>query len=352
MLRGSVQFAALLIGASVLMTCWQVRAQVGDDRSQLDLPIGLTLNSSGYGTLLHAEPSVVASESTTAASGRRAYTADDLKNPPREVFARASALERLFSENEQGNYVGLRVAESRETIAFYFRKNASSIVERYAPGEGFEAVSQGVPVEELQPILDEWMPKLIAQRLFAEGSVDAYKGRVEIVLRLDKSAFDMIAREQGWQVPEGLRFHFAPPISRSPVDSSVQEFLRIFPVSDRSDGAIPMAASYGRIILRDGCFRVGTDDRLVLFPREAEVWQDDTGHLVVGSRGSGKNPERYVRIGESVVWAGPIGVEERDAGVIALREACGGDPIEGVGRPSSTEAHPVHREAAARSLTR
>ena len=197
MLRGSVQFAALLIGASVLTTCWQVRAQVGDDRSLVDLPIGLTLNSSGYGTLLHAEPSLAVSESTNAPSGRRAFTANDLKNPSQEVFARASALERLFLEREQGNYVGLRVAANYETIAFYFREDASSIVERYAPGEGFEAVNQGAPVEELQPILDEWMPKLVEQRLFSEGNVNAFEGYVEIGVRLDKSEFDAIAREEG-----------------------------------------------------------------------------------------------------------------------------------------------------------
>ena len=346
MKRYRVMLATNVLGVSALLASGEGIAQAAEGGPDSDLPIGLTVEPSGYGTLLRAEASVAA-DSQYVPQGANSYAGYDLSNPSEETHARAAELEGLFLEHERGNYVGRRVGENRRTIAFYFRERAAAIVKRYAPGEGFEAVNQGIPREELRPILDEWMPKLIAQRLFTDGSVNEFEGHVEIGVGVDKDAFENFLSEKGWQVPPRLRFHFSAPVARVPVEQSLQRFVRVFATSDRATGPTPLSAAYGRITLRDGCFRLNGSETLVLFPRSAALWKDDTGHMVVGTKGGEGKPDRFVRIGESIVWGGPIGIEAQDAGVAALREHCGSAAIIAVGSPSSTEGHPLDRKTAA-----
>lgn len=349
--RYRILLAINVLGVSALLASEEGVAQAAEGGPDSDLPIGLIVESSGFGTLLRAEASV-ARDSQYVRPGANSYAGYDLSNPSEETRARAVELEGLFFEHERGNYVGKRVGEDRRTIAFYFRERAAAIVKRYAPGEGFEAVNQGLPREELRPILDEWMARLIAQRLFTDGSINEFEGHVEIGVGVDKNAFENFLSEKGWQVPPRLRFYFAPPVAAVPVEQSLQRFVRVFATSDRGTGPTPLSAAYGRITLRDGCFRLDGTETLVLFPRSAALWLDATGHMVVGSKGAEGKPDRSIRIGESIVWGGPIGFGAQDAGVAALREHCGAARIVAVGSPSSTEGHPVHREAAARDSKR
>lgn len=84
-------------------------------------------------------------------------------------------------------------------------------------------------------------------------------------------------------------------------------YVRLVPREDRSPAIIHTAAISGRVILRDGCFRVLQPDTpgepLVIFDRDAEIALDREGYMVV------RDPrviDRAPRIGDRMVWSGPL----------------------------------------------
>lgn len=116
MKRYRVMPATNVLGVSALLASGEGIAQAAEGGTSSDLPIGLTVEPSGYGTLLRAEASVAA-DSQYVTQGANSYAGYDLSNPSEETRARAAALKGLFFEHERGNYVGKRVGENRRTIA-------------------------------------------------------------------------------------------------------------------------------------------------------------------------------------------------------------------------------------------
>jgi hypothetical protein len=111
--------------------------------------------------------------------------------------------------------------------------------------------------------------------------------------------------------------------------------VRVFARQNRAPGVVLQAALNGRLILRDGCFRMRTQggEPLVLFGRDVELGLDDDGYMVVSDPLGVETPIRKARVGERVIWSGPRGVNEADAGVQALRANCGQGPVIAVGEP-------------------
>lgn len=255
----------------------------------------------------------------------------------------AEALHRRLTVEEAGNYVGRRIVrDPRPRVAFQFRQDATATLARYTRDPRFAAREGGVPAAELQPIIDEWFPRLASHRLAGGGSVQEFDGVVALDMTVDEPSFREIAAGQGWTLPERLRLDFGPLPNPRSVAPSLAPLIRVFARSDRLAGPVPQAALSGRIILRDGCFRLaehggGGDEPLVLFDRDAELVLDAGNYMALRE---GEGPGRTTRIGESITWAGPRGADEADAGVRKLREHCGGGPIIPVGMPSSAATFP------------
>lgn len=301
------------------------------------VPAGATIGADGYATLLSAPPS----PAPPPRSRQPMPSEDDesLRNPEEAAMRDAQTLDRRLKAAERGNYIGYRVVrDPSPRFAFQFRRDAAATLARHTRDSRFASREGGVPTAELQPIFDEWFPRLAAKRLVGGGSVMEFDGVVAFDMTVDEAAFREIAAAEGWTLPERLRLDFGPPPNPRAIDPALAALVRLVPRSDRLPGAVNQAALSGRIILRDGCFRLADHgdggEPLVLFDRDAEIGLDADNRMTVTDGG------QTVRIGEKVVWAGPRGANEADAGVKALRAQCGAGPIIPIGAPSSAAHFP------------
>ncbi len=324
----------LLIGACLLGSCTNAQSELAGH-----LPQNVTLTSVGLATLLSAP----ASQSAGDGVPQPANPADDqaLRNPDAAASQAAELLHQRLMSAEAGNYIGRHIVRDPvPRFAFQFRRNAEETLARYSTDKRFVARQGGLPPEELQPILDEWFPRLSEHRLVGGGSVQEFDGVVVFDMTVDEPTFKKVAGEQGWAIPERVKLNFAPPPNPQSVDPRLSPLIRIFARSDRLPGAVNQAALRGRIILRDGCFRVADhqegQEPLVLFDRDAELGLDEENYIVLRDGG----PNHSVRIGEPIIWAGPRSANEADAGVKALRAQCGDGAVIPIGAPSTSGVMP------------
>ncbi len=161
------------------------------------------------------------------------------------------------------------------------------------------------------------------------GLVDgggAYLGRqvVELTMRVPRAEFEAIAKEKGWVLPDTLALRFPPPVENLPVPERLRPLIRIFPRDDRLISLRHLANTSGRIVLKDGCFRVtegpGGKNALAYFSRGTALGIDETGHVTLG-RGSHRG-----RVGEHFTWT-VESVGPAAPWLAELRRACGNDEI-------------------------
>lgn len=299
------------------------------------LPANATVGVSGYATLLSAPPT----SSVPPPPQSRPSPEDQPRNPDRAAVQAADALDSRLNVAEAGNYVGIRVVrDPTPRIAFQFRHDAAATLARHSRDPRFTTREGGVPEAELQPIFDKWFPRFLARRLLGGGSVQQFDGVVAFDMTIDEAGFRAIAAEEGWTLPERLRLNFGPPPNPRSIDPAFAPLVRVFARSDRLPGAVNQAALRGRIVLRDGCFRLADhgegEEPLVLFDRDAELVRTAENYMVL------RDATTTTRIGESVVWAGPRSANEDDAGVKALRDRCGAGEIIPIGAPTSAANFP------------
>lgn len=301
------------------------------------LPRGASLGPGGYVTLLAAPPSPTSSSPRFAPGPPE--TDERYRNPDPAAMRDAQALDRRLRTAERDTYIGYRVVrDPTPRFAFQFRRDAAAALARHTRDPRFTSREGGVPTAELQPIFDEWFPRLVAQRLIGGGGVMEFEGVAAFDMTVDAATFGEIAAAEGWVLPERLQLNFGPPPNLRAIDPALIRLVRIVPRSDRLAGAVNSAALSGRIVLRDGCFRLADHgsgpEPLVLFDRDAEIGLDADTHMTV------TDGDQTVRIGEPVIWAGPRSANEADAGVQALRAQCGEGPIIPIGAPSSAAHFP------------
>lgn len=305
------------------------------------LPIGATIEPSGFATVLTAPP--VPYPDRPPPSDREwvdpqtALQRETNANPSEAERRDAMELARRLEAEEGRNFIGLFVTrDPAPRFAFQFQDDAASTLARYTDDPRFVAVEGGVPASELRPLADEWNARFAPHRL-GVGNVYEFAGVVRFDMQVDEATFRAIAAAEGWSLPDRLELNFIPPPNPRALDPSLASFVRIMPRHDRLPSAVLAAGMSGRIILRDGCFRLASqnaaqDGALVMFDLNIALVLDDEGYMALqGPRTDKPLP----RIGELMTWAGPRGVDERDAGVQALRAMCGDGEIVSVGTPSS-----------------
>lgn len=293
-----------------------------------------------YETLVKAPPSPVFHERQRPGS-----TDEGAANPDEATLRDALALDARLRVKGGPDYVGYRILrDPRPRVAFQFRRDASAALARFTADPRFVAVNGGVPRAELEPLFEEWRARFEPHRIWGGGGVMEFEGEVRFEMTVDQAAFRAIAAREGWILPERLRLNFPAAQNPRAVDPALASRVRVFARQDRADAAVNQAALSGRLILRDGCFRMQQADGsepLVLFGRDAELSLDSSGHLAVSDR----RLATTARVGERVIWSGPRSVDPRDEGVQVLRQACGDDPIVAIGEPSSAARFEADRAA-------
>ena len=326
--------------------------------AQSSPPTGARIEPSCYATILEAPyvpypdppPTPPGEQETERLARERGISvshAERMMNPDAATMRAAIALDRRLEREARGNYVDVRIVrDPHPRYQFHFRRDGPETLARFTRDPRFRVVPGGVPSDELQPLLDDWLRRFEPHRLASGGSVDPFEGVVEVDLGVSRSEFDALAPPGGWQVPTNVRLTFEPGINPAQlVSADVAPFVRIFPRADRAPGATLDIAQGGRILLVDGCFRLNdADGPLILFGRNTRLFRDEQGYLTVAST---QNPQISGRIGEHMTWGGYPGPVESEPGVRAIRQHCGDGPIASVGQPQSSAWFRVRPHAIA-----
>ncbi len=201
-------------------------------------------------------------------------------NPDRRTLEPAMELDRRLKVAESANYVGVRVVrDPNARYAFQFRRDAAASLARYTRDPRFTTREGGIPTRELQPIFDEWWKRFEPFRLVGGGAVYQFDGVVRFDMNIDEAEFRKIAARERWTLPERLELVFSPPRNLRSIDPALARYVRVFPREDRLPAITHQALLSGRIILREGCFRVAEHARagepLVIFGRDVELGLDD-----------------------------------------------------------------------------
>jgi hypothetical protein len=312
-------------------------------------PRGATIGPSGYATILSTPstgttifvpptpppPPLPGSRPPRLTMTEKAIIARErMANPDDSAQRAAQALDRRLKVSQRGNYVGVRVVrDPHPRFAFQFRRNPAVTLARYTRDPRFASRGGGLTRAELQPTFDYWWKRFTPQRLVGGGGVYEFDGVVRFDMNVDEAEFRGIANHERWVIPQRLELRFSRPRNPRSIDPALTRYVRIFARQDRKPAITNMALLSGRIILRDGCFRLsesGQGEPLVIFGRDAELGLDAEGFMVL------VKPGRIApRIGERMTWGGPLGFAEADPNVKLLREKCGNDPIVAVGEPDS-----------------
>lgn len=258
-------------------------------------------------------------------------------NPDHAASEAALALDRRLSKAEHGNYIGRRVVrDPGARYAFQFRHHAAATLARFTRDSRFTSREGGVPALELQPIFDEWWKRFEPFRLVGGGAVYEFDGVVRFDMNIDEAAFRDIAARERWTLPKRLELRFGPPRNLRSIDPALASYVRIFAREDRRPAIVHDALLRGRVILRDGCFRLvehgDAPEALVIFGRDLELGLDTQNYMILKNAGSARPSPR---IGVMMMWGGPRYISEADPNVKLLRARCGTGPIVAVGEPDS-----------------
>lgn len=263
--------------------------------------------------------------------------AEAMMNPDEATARDARALDQRLKREAGDAYVGMRIVrDPSPRFAFQFRRDGAATLARFTRDPRFVPTEGGVSAAELQPLFDEWSARFAPHRAMGAGMVSEFEGVVRFDMTIDKAEYDALAAREGWVLPQQVRLTFPSPQNPRSVDPSLTGKVKVFAREDRKPAVTLQALLRGRLILRDGCFRLQdhvavAGEPLVLFGRDVELRPDAGGHMVVVDPASGQR----ARVGEPIVWSGPRGAAEADAGVKALRAACGAGPVVAVGEPES-----------------
>lgn len=315
------------------------------------VPRGASIGPSGYATILSAPatgpinaappppppPPADGKPTPLPMTSEAVMAREMMMNPDDNATAAAQVLDQRIQAAERGNYVGMRIVrDPAPRFAFQFRQNAAATLARYTRDPRFTFREGGIPTEELQPIFDEWWGRFEPYRLVGGGGVYEFDGKVMFDMNIDEAGFREIAERERWTMPDRLELRFSGPRNSRSIDPALERYVRVFPRQDRQPAVVNLARLSGRVILRDGCFRLTEHgdggEPLVIFGRDVKLGLDAEGYMALKDNSS---DEAMPRIGERMAWAGPQGYSEADPAVALLRAKCGTGPIVAVGSPES-----------------
>lgn len=357
------RLATLAVAAALLHACAPLATANRSERADnlaggRSAPAGATIEPSGFATVLTspARPLPERPPATPPPPTVDPLYAERMANPDEALMGRAYALERRLKAREPANFVEMIIIrDPKPRFAIYFRRNAAATLAKYTRDSNFKPVDGGIPEAELRPIFETWSKRFSDAGLAWGGGTQAYQGVVEFHLDLPRSTFERIAAERRWTIPDTLKLSFAPELGpMADILADIAPYIRAFPRVPQWTRMVNAIGLSGRLVLRDGCFRVidGADDYtgLAIFSREARLFRDAQGYLSVGTA----NDESALRVGQTFLFGIGNPGEESDPEIRTLRAQCGSDRLVGVGVPQgqTISAFQLDQYAQLRGLSR
>lgn len=296
-------------------------------------PRGATIGPQGYATILDSPPApfVVAVPGVRPALTPEQLAAHaqfrrvgEFQNRVREDVQNLAARLR---RSEKGNYIDLYYEnEGDPHVVFRFLHDGARTLAKYTRNPKFVAASGRYTNAQLRAALDFMMDTFREDRVIAGGGYGNKQNRAEIQINVTEPEFRALVARKGVKIPEAVDLKFAATRPASeinrPLPPEVARFVRIFPRDDRPIGMLNAILSRAKVVLEDGCFRIGSGEDAgahVLFPLGARLHVDRQGYLAYGD---GSEPD-YGRVGEEIVFPGSIAEVTAPELVRPIHAACG-----------------------------
>lgn len=208
-----------------------------------------------------------------------------------------------------------------------FVREPSRTLARYTDDPLFIAGEVGFTLDEREDVAKTWRQRFLDAGLKLDANPPGYP---YFNILNTRSEFETIAEREDWSLPKGLEVSLRENFERPSVHEDAAPFVRIFPQALDFAGITPALATWGTIVLRDGCFFIDYEDRddpLVQFPREAGLFVDEEGYLAIGPRTGDRSMAARVGSEAQLGYRYPV---EASAVGDELIEQCGSHPIIGV----------------------
>ena len=245
----------------------------------------------------------------------------------------ATLRNRLLRE-QAGNFVGALLRhEPSWAYVFFFKRDPEATLRHYTREPKFEAGLSLYSEADRKRIIEPWNQRWISEGIPFGYGLDAVYPEMEVELGIGETAYRALSAARGWgDPPAPIRLKYSAEPVLPAVDPMIANLVRGF-AHERYATAIQLTAgSEGRIVLADGCLRLGNaSGALIVFHRETGIGLDGAGYLALVDRHSGKVRGR---IGEMMNWAGPNEAKEF-VGLTELKAACGDGRVVNVGNPES-----------------
>lgn len=327
---------AMLAGAVALIS--------GVAAGEAARPRGATIEPSSFATILTAPPSPTgdveprprfASITDWYAHEHRLSVAEAKRRiaEQRETYPEVQRLAAELTAKEAGNYTGARMVHQPEWgYVFAFRREPERTLARYSSNPRFTAEAAPPPMPDPRALARPWTDRVGAAGILGALAVNPSDGTATIMVRMTESEYRALAAREGWgNPPPAVRLSFIsqPPVEA--VDRRVAPLLRGFAYERLPTMVQPEAGFSGRVVLQDGCLRLGAGGPLAVFHNETGIGLDAQGYLALIDRRTGKATGR---IGEMLTWPGPNNGTDL-VGLEALQAACGETRFFNVGNPES-----------------
>lgn len=283
---------ALLLFA--LIGCEGSSEQADTDGSDESIPRGATLTENGFATVLEA-PYREFEIDLTETPLIRPSLEERRRTVQRQLHHRVNALFERLRIEEADNFGGgeWRWSEAGDVeegeigdprFELLFVRQPEQTLARYSGDPLFVAGEIDFTMEEREDIANIWRRRFLDAGLKLDVHPPGYPN---FNILNTRSEFEVIAKREGWSLPKGLEVNLREDFERPAVGETAAPFVRIFPRTESFAGITPALATWGTIVLRNGCFFIDHDDRedvLVRFPREAGLFVDNEGYLAIGPR--------------------------------------------------------------------
>lgn len=315
------------------------------------IPTGAKVERSGYWTIVSAPPAPFKAElppppppptAEQAAAEARFWRYAQWQS---RISAEAFAVLNIVREKEKGNFVDLRYSGSDDgnfRVIYSFLRDGPRTLRKYSRNPQLVGETVRWSKAEQEAAMQLMVDFLRKQEVRGwMGGTGTASNRAEVTLPLTRAEWERLIARTGFKVPDPVLLTFAERSAADlnrPLPPELARGIRMFARSDAAPGPVPSVARQGRIVLKDGCFRVsgGPDDGAhVLFRLGQQLFVDPAGYLAFGQ---GPVPG-YARVGEVVEVEGtfaPVGEQPRITAPI--RKACGPGAVVAITTPRSAAA--------------
>lgn len=320
--------------ALALAACGPTDWQSADGAAELTGPENATLGENGFATIVEApyrdfEVDLTEIPLVRPSLEERRRTVERRLLPKIEEL-----LERLRSEevdnfggwewrwSEAGDVAQGQIGEPRFELLFV--REPERTLARYTDDPLFVSGEIGFTLQDRTSVANFWRRRFLKAGLRLDPMPP---GSPSFNILNTRAEFREVAEREGWVIPKGLELNLRQDFEHPAVSEDAAPFVRVFPQAEAFEGITPALATWGTIVLRDGCFFIDYEDRddpLVQFPRGAGLFIDDEGYLAVGPRVGDRSIAARVGTQAQLGYSYPVELSDVDH---ELARQCGSHPV-------------------------